>query len=732
MGRIGLVSGILLLGNLPALVAGRFGGVDLDHDVAPLEVEQESTGRQLQKTVDHVAREGVVRALVIVPLARDESPISDEEDFWRHMNSVYEEIEAFYEENSGGLFSIKFDVVNDFIRPSDYSVSDCQSASNCPKLSTGSSWVKEADREGKLPRDLDEYDRYVFSYPRGCDCLPLGSAAILGSSVAIGADPFTASIHLIVAHELGHTNGAGHAGFKLDKYGNPYSVMGNRGAWPAQHFSIAGKVAFNWVKVESQIVTMARDGHLECPPIDGGSCSSTRQDFTLYASDFGSYDDDKLYGARIFTSIPGKHLWLEYRNKYEDLNEVEGLIMVLSKESHPLETDPDFEYASTYGPTTLINGRPGTAEEGSQLKAGDSFVFDPDGTGAQITVLSRSADKRSVRVSVEFIALTNTENPPSTSVLADELPCSSTVRLAISKPNEDLAIVRVDVPQPSELTLRALGCRIGEEHGIELANMYLYSAYPTHLVENPDLDPALGAVASLQVQCLGRSQDLSFVAENGVLPMGKDYYMLLADAGKTDLLGSIWIQSECKPTGSCRLNHYRSGGECIRCPAGKVADENAESINDCYDFVAEFDLRSASDSEFNGRYILSPGASSDAHFWTRIGPGPKIDLRLYGETWRLVKDDGESLDLRSDRSSKKHPLGAGLTFTSTKATFRLDPDLRTVLEEGEPYFNSRSLSQPASAQNTELAHDASAARSLATSTLTLTLAWVLLVALLQA
>mmetsp|Transcript_15479 Transcript_15479/g.49385 ORF Transcript_15479/g.49385 Transcript_15479/m.49385 type:complete len:707 (+) Transcript_15479:1-2121(+) len=624
------------------------------------------------------------------------------------LDAVASSMRDFFLENSDGKLDFDFYIPRTTVS-SGFSAEMCNDGSRqCPGIANAYNWANELEREGKLPRPANDYVRVVLFFQSGCSCLPLGGAALQGRGVAIGTTAFNNNIGTILAHELGHTLGAEHAGFNDNAYGNSFAIMGNSGPFPATHFLVAGKLAFRWLDAATQIHTFARPNHPECEPMDGGNCLRSGTVW-IDAHDEGSYRSDRQYGIRIFTGVPGAPFWLEYRYKYRSRNKAEGAIMYTAPH-RPSFTNDIQGTVEVYGPTNLVEKQMGGVSE-AVLNLGESFVYDLDGTGVRVTPLAHSNDNRRLSVRVEFLPRTFEADYDSMagSNVDGALTCSSSKRMRLSRKG-DVSLYRLQVDQPSQVQLKQLACSVGGSSST-LATSYLYPAYPTHLSSSGgDGSFEFNAIKKFSVICNGKSQttSLSFnnlysLGKDKHLPMPEAYYLaLVTDSKPSDaILNSVFFQTSCGAPTACRDNFYFTNGECVQCPLGKRAPTGATKSSECYTFYDSFTITSSTHPEVNGRYKRTSYVSLNAFAFVRQGSDP-LYLTQSHVYWAFVSPSNPSeriAVLPSVGRDDPHPMLKGNKLESAQGAFVFsDGEVDSAASAADAYRNHRELGRWTTAQ----------------------------------
>ena len=275
------------------------------------------------------------------PLARDDV---------RHI--VFDETDALYRSMSYGKASLS-GTVTPWLRAFDVPV-----ACNLPQVRAQGSAAAAA-----AGYDPSKYDRVVFIHPeQNCPWSGVTQAATVYLNGAV-------TMHL-VAHELGHSFGLGHAnltdckrhGCGALEYGDPYDTMGVGSG----DFSAKAKFDLGWL---TNVSRAARNGTYELAPIEQAL---------------------PLPQAFVVTTA-GDQYWIEYRGlaaRNDDDQQTAGAGVIIR-----VSPSPDLHDFGSSGIPNLLLGNP-DGRHRPELRHGETFV---DAGAFRLTVLQASGARARLR-----------------------------------------------------------------------------------------------------------------------------------------------------------------------------------------------------------------------------------------------------------------------------------------------------------------------------------------------
>ena len=283
---------------------------------------------------------------------------------------VFDQVDAFYRSMSYGKVSLT-GTVTPWLHAFDVPV-----ACNLPVVRAQGSAAALA-----AGYDPAKYDRIVFVHPeQNCPWSGVTQAATVYLNGAV--------TRYLVAHELGHSFGLGHAnltdckhqGCGALEYGDPYDTMGVG----ASDFNAKAKFDLGWL---TNVTRPAKNGALVLAPIERAS---------------------KLPQAIVVTTGNDQY-WIEYRGlttKTEDGRQTAGSGVILRVSASPDLND----FASSGIPNLLLanpNGR-----HRPELRAGERFI-DP---GAFTLTVVQTSDSRA-RLRFRWTDATKPRTPRFTAAL---------------------------------------------------------------------------------------------------------------------------------------------------------------------------------------------------------------------------------------------------------------------------------------------------------------------------
>jgi len=688
--------------------------------LASSEVAVEGVRRELF-TFEAFSGSGDVFVLVVAPGGEPVvEKVGGNEGFFEGLEAQFEEVADFLRNNSGGVQDVHFVAPTNFTYVASFNRDQCDEVGDCVNSEAlALSLADEYAMEDPAYISGDDFARIVILFEGGCACLPNGYAETFGRIISVGLNDESDDIPRVVAQQFGHTNGAYHIDEGSAGYSNIYSIMGNTTGIPQGHFSLSGKVAFNWLDLATQIKTFALSGHPECPPADGGSCM-TNGEVDISAHDLGSLEPEKVYGARIFTGKPGAALWIEYRAGFPEQGLENGALLLWSPESAPVGADKD-SLLSGYGPVDSIP----YSQNSDSVPVGATIVYDLDGTGAQITVLSRSEASNEIRVKVEFVPRTfeldygfgertGSGILGNSPVAMTSLRCDNSAPLIFSS-NEisGVSLYRIFVPQPLELVVTQVACTGGND-ALNLASLYLYDSYPLQLFQQSGpIDFAVGAIERLQLRCDGEPHILEFTirnlydeAKDLIRPMPLDFYAVVnRQANRPSIpFSSIRVDLECDfIVRECRDNFYvDSNSACVQCALGQSSVTGSIGVNSCYEPSKAVQVTWNDFPNLNGIYELEATASGTAHVFKRTSPSVAYLLKDGDDgTWAILLDSDLQGNIQDPVKKivpvlsriHKHPLAAGTQLSNGTTSVSITAAAGGPLDADYvgPYDNTFSL-----------------------------------------
>eukprot|EP00924_Labyrinthula_sp_SR-Ha-C_P008219 snap_masked-scaffold_11-processed-gene-6.33-mRNA-1 protein AED:1.00 eAED:1.00 QI:0/-1/0/0/-1/1/1/0/1029 len=465
------------------------------------------------------------------------------------LESVLEQVNSFYEYNSGGKLSLKFDIHKEFLTDDSYTDKNCEK-SDCN--------VARVEAPGELLQD-DAHNVYI--YEDKCSCLGFrGLGQVLGTSLWVNGFPDS----IVIAHELGHNFGSAHSNYYSSEYGNYLSMMGAVSIQPSSspHFSIPMKIHLKWLSEEKNIKTIARKGSCQYSQdyIKENFCSTQTCSkaspctFKIYAHDLSGsstkYSSSKIYGVRVVLLDDHNYLFLEYRTSKD------GLLAVWSYVSKYKEST-----ISEFGPTQIFDYVPTTdADESDYL--GDGFipigkywVYDLDYIGAVIYVKKVSkktvVSSSYVEIEVYFTEATGLEtnfyssgsllksssasSSSNTLIEGNSISCGIDFTTTLKK--GEYRLFDLNMALPTELNfISSVSCENIDTEFSQNSGFFVYPAYPLQLELNEEFDPRVGALYRIPFSCGTKTKSISmteFVSpkENDDFPpyisFSKSNYVLL-------------------------------------------------------------------------------------------------------------------------------------------------------------------------------------------------------------
>ncbi|GBG26025.1 Hypothetical Protein FCC1311_022452, partial [Hondaea fermentalgiana] len=386
------------------------------------------------------------------------------------VDSVAVRLKTYFSEASGGRVLLNLTMHESVVEVDDFAMDDSTENEHVCTLGGGTPYLPGISNAVELQVGsayYDEFDRIVLALPY-CENLRANGVAVAGIGERPGkmiwmngGEDDEATFASTLAHELGHTNGAGHAAFRDAEYGNAFSIMGSADELPAGHFTIGAKASFGWLDLDTNVAFLG--SQTLCTDTD--YCVS-QGEFWIHAHDTGSvFATDTLYGLKLYTADANKFVWVGLRNKYYNLS---GALLTWSYEGAD----------GLFGPSQLLDATSLTEDQSDAfLPVGESFFYDFGRTGAHIHVLEANEDVSAIKVRVEYLADDLLDSSLSS---LDTASCTSSVSVTSTT-----QLFSLTLEDPSKVSFAQSCVDVADlASGVAQPGMYVYERAPAQLFTN--------------------------------------------------------------------------------------------------------------------------------------------------------------------------------------------------------------------------------------------------------